>query len=145
MDSNGRRALVVTVALALALAGCRPAAGQASPSVTAVVTPTGSPGPTRTPVPTLAAEMTRFSGTIRDAANGNALAGVCVIIGPPAQCLENMPHSDEDGRWLADLPVAGGTLSWTFTFVKDGYALASATSTSDVAGEKQIDISLQPK
>ena len=144
-DSNGGRALAVTFTLALLLGACAPAAVRDTPSPSAVSGPTASPGPTKTPLPTLAAGMTRFTGTITDASNGYALSGVCVIIGPPAECLENMPHSDEHGVWVADLPVAGGGLSWTFSFAKNGYTLATRTGTSDVPGEKQIDIALQPK
>ena len=137
-DSNGGLALAVTLAVALALTACGPAAVTAPPS------PSARAAPTRSPTPTLGAGMTRFTGTITDAADGYILSGVCVIIGPTAACGENMAHSDADGVWLADLPVGDG-LSWTFTFVKDGYLNRIATATSDAPGEKRINITLQPK
>jgi hypothetical protein len=89
--------------------------------------------------------MTRFSGKIVDGKSGAPVADVCVIIGPPVDCAENMPHSDEDGSWFADLPVAGGGLSWTFNFVKSGYETNVVKLVSEGPGEKRIDVTLQPK
>lgn len=133
-DSNVRLSLAVTLAATL-LAGC--ASGSSGPRPG----PSASASPTRSPLPTLAAGMTRFRGTVTDAATGRPLAGVCVVIGPRPDCLENMPHSDEDGTWLADLPVAGG-LSWTFTFLKEGYAPGMVKATSDAPGTKTLDVQL---
>ena len=75
---------------------------------------------------------------------GYPLEDVCVIIGPPVDCQENFPQSDEKGLWLADLPVAGG-LSWTFNFSKPGYELAIKKATSSAPGEQIINVVLQPK
>lgn len=138
-DSNGKHAVAMTLAIVLALAACGP------PTATPLPSESASARPTRSPIPTLAEGMTRFKGTITDAATGYPVENVCVIIGQTSDCLENMPHSDENGVWFADLPVAGGSLSWTFKFVKDGYALATAPGVSDAPGEKKLDISLQPK
>ena len=132
-DSNGRPAAAVTLAMALALVACGPAVVTVSPSP--------SRSGSATARPTLAAGMTRFSGKINDAATGRAIPGVCVIIGPPSECTDNMPHSDADGGWLADLPIGDG-LSWTFTFVKGGYANATAKGISDTPGEKKVDVTL---
>jgi hypothetical protein len=89
--------------------------------------------------------MRRFTGHVTDASNGYALAGVCVIIGPPVDCTDNMPHSDENGSWFADLPVAAGGLLWTFNFVKDGYVTFVVKEVSDAPGEEKLDVTLQPK
>jgi len=111
--------------------------------------PTGATGPsgsaTHTPIPTRADGMTRFSGKIVDGKSGAPVADVCVIIGPPVDCAENMPHSGEDGSWFADLPVAGGGLSWTFNFVKSGYETNVVKVVSEGPGEKRIDVTLQRK
>lgn len=95
-------------------------------------------------MPTLAADMTRFTGPITERKTGTPIPDVCVVIGPPLDCLDTMPHSDRDGIWFADLPVAGG-LSWTFNFVKDGYLTEIIKSASDAPGEKQIVVVLTPK
>lgn len=88
--------------------------------------------------------MTRFQGTITDSATSQPLDDVCVIIGPPVDCQENFPHSDERGLWLVDLPVAGG-LSWTFNFSKAGYVLTIKKGTSSAPGEQTIDVQMPPK
>jgi len=88
--------------------------------------------------------MTRFKGTITDAGTGAPLEDVCVIIGPPVDCQDNFPHSDEKGLWLADLPVAGG-LSWTFNFSKPGYELTIKKGVSSAPGEQIIDVQLPKK
>jgi hypothetical protein len=135
-DSNVRLPVAVTLAAGLVLAGCGPATSSGPPP-----SPAASARATRSPVPTLAEGMTRFSGTITDTATGRPIAGVCVVIGPRPDCLDNMPHSEEDGTWFADLPVAGG-LSWTFTFLKDGYATTVVKATSDAPGKKTLDVRL---
>ena len=89
--------------------------------------------------------MTRFTGKVVDGKSGAPVADVCVIIGPPVDCAENMPHSDDDGSWFADLPVAGGGLSWTFNFVKSGYETNVVKLVSEGPGEKHVDVTLQPK
>ncbi|GAC1698866.1 MAG: hypothetical protein NVS9B6_09650 [Candidatus Limnocylindrales bacterium] len=88
--------------------------------------------------------MTRFKGTVTDAATGKPLEDVCVIIGPPFGCQDNFPHTDDKGFWLADLPVAGG-LSWTFNFSKDGYELTIKKGVSSAPGEQTIDAQLPKK
>lgn len=89
--------------------------------------------------------MTRFTGVVTDASTGHPVPGVCVLIGAFPDCLENMPHTDEAGRWFVDLPIGSNGFSWTFHFVKDGYGLAIAKAVSDTPGQKTIDIALQPK
>ena len=144
--TNGRRALAVTLGIALLTGACAaPAVGpSASPTATPSGSPTASPKPTRTPIPPLAEGMTRFKGTITDATTGAPIEDVCVIIGPPVDCQDNFPHSDEKGLWLADLPVAGG-LSWTFNFSKAGYELTIKKGVSSAPGEQTIDAKLPKK
>jgi len=124
------------LAAVLLLASCGPSAATG---------PSTSAKATRSPIPTRADGMTRFSGKIVDGKSGAPVANVCVIIGPPVDCAENMPHSDEDGSWFADLPVAGGGLSWTFNFVKSGYETDVVKLVSEGPGEKRVDVTLQPK
>lgn len=124
------------LAAVLLLGGCGPSAATG---------PSASAKATRTPIPTRADGMTRFTGKIVDGKSGAPVADVCVIIGPPVDCAENMPHSDEDGSWFADLPVAGGGLSWTFNFVKSGYETNIVKLVSEGPGEKRVDVTLQPK
>lgn len=150
-NTNRRRTLAVTLGIALLTAACAaPAASpSSSPSPTASLAaaaskaPTASPKPTRTPIPPLAEGMTRFKGTITDPGTGSALEDVCVIIGPPVDCQDNFPHSDEKGLWLADLPVGG--LSWTFNFSKSGYELTIKKGVSSAPGEQIIDVQLPKK
>lgn len=149
-NTNGRRGLAVTLGIALLTAACAApgATPSASPSASLAAaasgSPTATPKPTRTPIPTLAEGMTRFKGTITDAGTGAPLEDVCVIIGPPVDCQDNFPHSDEKGLWLADLPVAGG-LSWTFNFAKPGYELTIKKAVSSAPGEQTIDVQLPKK
>ncbi len=143
-NNNGRYALAVTLGIGLLIAACAAPTASTSPTATPSGSPTASPKPTRTPIPSLAEGMTRFKGTITDANTGYPLEDVCVIIGPPVDCQENFPQSDEKGLWLADLPVAGG-LSWTFNFSKPGYELAIKKATSSAPGEQIINVVLQPK
>ena len=152
MNSNRRRKIFMTLGISLLTAACAApaAAPSASPSPTASLaaaasaSPTATPKPTRTPIPTLAEAMTRFKGIVTDASIGAPLDDVCVIIGPPVDCQDNFPHTDDKGFWLADLPVAGG-LSWTFNFSKDGYELTIKKGVSSAPGEQTIDAQLPKK
>ena len=151
---NARRRLAVTLGiglLALVMGACAGpvATPSTSPTASLAAAPSGSPAatpkPTRTPIPPLAERMTRFKGTITDASTGYPLENVCVIIGPPVDCQENFPHSDEKGLWLADLPVGGGGLSWTFNFSQPGYELTIKKGASTAPGEQIIDVQLPKK
>ena len=153
MNSNRRRTLVMTLGISLLTTACAspttpsasPSVGPtASPAVAVSGSPTATPKPTRTPIPTLADGFTRFKGTITDATTGTPVEDVCVIIGPPVDCQDNFPHSDEKGLWLADLPVASG-LSWTFNFAKTGYELTIKKGVSSAPGEQTIDVQLPKK
>lgn len=153
-NTNGRRGLAVTLGLGLLVAACAapvttPSPSPSvspSPSLAAVPSgsPTATPKPTRTAIPSLGEGMTRFRGTITEAGSGAPVEDVCVIIGPPVDCQDNFPRSDEKGLWVVDLPVAGG-LSWTFNFSKPGYALAIKKGVSSAPGEQIIDVQLERK
>jgi hypothetical protein len=148
-NTGARRGLALTLGLGLLAAACAApvttpsASPSASLAAAASGSPTATPKPSRTPIPPLAEGMTRFKGTITDSTTGLPVEDVCVIIGPPVNCQDNFPHSDEKGLWLADLPVAGG-LSWTFNFSKPGYALTIKKAVSSAPGEQTIDV-LLPK
>jgi len=151
-NTNGHRKLAGVLGIALLTAACASPVtntpASASPSASAVgaasASPAATPKPTRTPIPALAEGMTRFKGTVTDAATGAPVEDVCVIIGPPVDCQDNFPHTDEKGLWLADLPVAGG-LSWTFNFAKTGYELTIKKGVSSAPGEQTIDVKLPKK
>ena len=67
---------------------------------TSAIVPSASPAATPTPTPDPA--VWRFEGRVVDA-DGEGLAGVCVVIGPNG-CQKFSPHTDERGLYFIDLP-----------------------------------------
>ena len=78
----------------------------------------GAPRPTPTPYPPPTVEgLWRIEGTISDEQN-KPIEGVCLAIGPVG-CQPVSPHSDKDGKFYFDLPVAN--VDYDFHFTKPGY------------------------
>jgi hypothetical protein len=70
-----------------------------------------------------AADHSRISGHVTDASNGQALADVCVTLGPPITCYT---HTDGNGFYLIDLAAlaAPDGLQWDMYFLKEGFPTA---------------------
>ena len=78
----------------------------------------GAPRPTPTPYPPPTVEgLWRIEGTIIDETS-KPIEGVCLAIGPVG-CQPVSPHSDKDGKFYFDLPVAN--VDYDFHFTKPGY------------------------
>ena len=78
----------------------------------------GPPAPTPTPYPPPTVEgLWRIEGTVIDE-NNQPIEGVCLAIGPVG-CQKVSPHSDKDGKFYFDLPVAN--VDYDFHFTKAGY------------------------
>jgi hypothetical protein len=54
-------------------------------------------------------------------ADGNGLAGVCVVIGPRG-CQQFSPHTDQRGIYFIDMPQVP-TVVYDLYFVKDGFTM----------------------
>jgi hypothetical protein len=78
----------------------------------------GAPKPTPTPYPPPTVEgLWRVEGHVADE-QGKPIEGVCLAIGPVG-CQPVSPHSDKDGNYYFDLPVAN--VDYDFHFTKAGY------------------------
>ena len=78
----------------------------------------GAPRPTPTPYPPPTVEgLWRIEGTVIDETS-KPIEGVCLAIGPVG-CQPVSPHSDKDGKFYFDLPVAN--VDYDFHFTKPGY------------------------
>jgi hypothetical protein len=78
----------------------------------------GPPKPTPTPYPPATVEgLWRIEGTIIDESQ-KPIEGVCLAIGPVG-CQPVSPHSDRDGKFYFDLPVAN--VDYDLHFTKPGY------------------------
>ena len=77
---------------------------------------TAKPTPTPYPPPTVEG-LWRIEGTIVDQ-DQKPIEGVCLAIGPVG-CQPVSPHSDKDGKFYFDLPVAN--VDYDFHFTKAGY------------------------
>jgi hypothetical protein len=83
----------------------------------------GAPKPTPTPYPPPTVEgLWRIEGSILDE-NQKPIEGVCLAIGPVG-CQPVSPHSDKDGKFYFDLPVAN--VDYDFHFTKAGYQQVDA-------------------
>ena len=77
-----------------------------------------APKPTPTPYPPPTVEgLWRIEGHVADE-QGKPIEGVCLAIGPVG-CQPVSPHSDKDGNFYFDLPVA--SVDYDFHFTKPGY------------------------
>lgn len=78
----------------------------------------GTAKPTATPYPPPTVEgLWRIEGAVIDE-NQKPIEGVCLAIGPVG-CQPVSPHSDKDGKFYFDLPVAN--VDYDFHFTKPGY------------------------
>jgi hypothetical protein len=78
----------------------------------------GAPRATPTPYPPPTVEgLWRIEGTVIDETS-TPIEGVCLAIGPVG-CQPVSPHSDKDGKFYFDLPVA--SVDYDFHFTKPGY------------------------
>lgn len=82
--------------------------------------PVPSAPPPSTPTPTPDPAVWRFEGRVVDA-DGKALRGVCVAIGPHG-CQRGSPRTDERGVYFFDVPQIP-TVLYDLYFVKPGYAV----------------------
>ena len=93
--------------------------GSGSGSGTGVGTPSSSPAPTATP-PVPPPGYSRLNVIVYDATSGRPLPGVCIIIGT-LSCGPSQPHTDENGRWSADVAASSAKTLWDLYFFKTGY------------------------
>jgi len=88
----------------------------------------GAPKPTPTPYPPPTVEgLWRIEGHVADE-QGKPIEGVCLAIGPVG-CQPVSPHSDKDGNFYFDLPIA--SVDYDLHFTKLGY--------------QQLDVRIHPQ
>ena len=90
--------------------------GTGSGSGTGLATPV----PTATP-PVPPPGYSRLNVIVYDATNGRPLPGVCIIIGT-LNCGPTAPHTDQNGRWSADVAASSNSTLWDLYFIKQGYS-----------------------
>lgn len=93
--------------------------GSGSGSGTGIGTPAPTPAPTATP-PAPPPGYTRLNVIVYDASTGRPLPDVCIIIGT-LNCGPTAPHTDQNGRWSADVAASSAKTLWDLYFIKPGY------------------------
>ena len=81
-------------------------------------------------------------GHVTDATTGAPIAGVCIIIGPPAACPPTAPITDANGDWTTQL-INGS--DWDVWYSKTGYMLVKQTiPASNTTDPYPLTIALTP-
>lgn len=82
-------------------------------------TGTSTPVPTATP-PVPPPGFSRLNVIVYDATTGRPLPDVCIIIGT-LNCGPSAPHTDQSGRWSADVAASSNSTLWDLYFIKQGF------------------------
>ncbi len=92
--------------------------------------------------PASALTIYTVNGHVTDATTGLPIAGVCIIIGPPAACPPTAPMTDASGNWTTQL-ISGA--DWDVWYSKTGYTLVKQTiPASNTTDPYVLTIALTP-
>ena len=96
------------------------------------------PAPTLPPVPPPG--YSRLTVIVVDSRTRVPLPDACVIVGTTS--CDRSPHTDQRGRWSADVPTTTAPTSWQLTLLKAGYNVQSRTFVMS-AGRRSVVVEIR--